>query len=210
MTHETLQKDIENLLNEIKKDKAGYASSMLHRYRRRLDRINEHRDLLILSGKCSFEDVEFIDDTAREIRKIIYDLLEKRITWQATLINQTITSRKAKGTYKGEFTTATILANAYNDIFESEYERFSAEHIECKNTWILPSEKLPELNQEIEFIASRKFTNGESKRSRFQGYFQAVGGNLIFFARSIGWGREFLIEDVECWLPKVPMPEVKQ
>ena len=37
-----------------------------------------------------------------------------------------------KGTYKGEFTTAVILANAYNDIFENQYKDFDVKEGESK------------------------------------------------------------------------------
>ena len=205
---EYLEIRLDALQKDIEKDKADYASTMLHRYRRRLDEIDSIRYFLHEQNKIY--DTDGIDDQIRDIRKTIHERLEKRIAWQAGLIEQTIASRKSKGTYKGEFTTATILANAYNDIFHAVDHTFSGEHVECKNTWISPSEKLPELGQEVEFVAPHKFTDGSSKRIRFQGHFKAVGGNLIFYAHSIGWGCEFLIEEVECWLPKIPMPEVKQ
>lgn len=207
---EHLKNNLDRLLSNIKKDPADYASTMLHRFREQLNDIEAVKMFLIYDGKIDFTETKEINESISEIRKIIHERLEKRITWQAGLIEETIASRKTKGTYKGEFTTATILANAYNDIFYAVDHTFSGEHVECKNTWISPSEKLPELGQEVEFVAPHKFTNGSSKRIRFQGHFKAVGGNLIFYAHSIGWGCEFLIKDVECWLPKIPMPEVKQ
>lgn len=50
--------------------------------------------------------------------------MQQRIKWQAGLIDETIETRNNKGTYKGEFTTAVILANAYNDIFHHQYKDF--------------------------------------------------------------------------------------
>lgn len=205
---EYLKNRLDALQKGIEEDNADYASTMLHRYRRRLDEIDSIRYFLREQNKI--HDIDDIDEQIRDIRKTIHERLEKRIAWQAGLIEQTIASRKSKGTYKGEFTTATILANAYNDIFHAEYHTFSGEHVECKNTWISPSEKLPELGQEVEFVAQYTYACGTTHRKRFQGQFKADGGNLIFYAHSIGWGCEFLIEDVECWLPKIPMPEVKQ
>lgn len=203
---EYLETRLDALQKNIEKDKADYASTMLHRYRRRLDEIDSIRHFLLEQNKIY--NFVSIDDQISEILKIIHERLEKRITWQAGLIEQTIASRKSKGTYKGEFTTATILANAYNDIFYAGDHTFSGEHVECKNTWISPSEKLPELGQEVEFVAQYTYACGTTHRKRFQGHFKAFGENLIFYAHSIGWGCEFLIEDVECWLPKIPMPEV--
>lgn len=205
---EYLEVRLDALQKDIKKDKADYASTMLHRYRQRLDEIDSIRRFLLEQNKIY--DIDGIDDQIIDIRMAIHERLEKRITWQANLIEQTIASRKNKGTYKGEFTTEVILANAYNDIFEAIDGRFNKEHVECKSAWISPKEKLPELGQEVEFVAQYTYTCGITYRKRFQGHFKAEGGNLIFYAHSIGWGCEFLVKEVECWLPKVPMPEVKQ
>ena len=202
---EYLETRLDALQMDLYHDKADYASTSLHRFRRRLDEISSIRLFLLEQNKIY--DIDGIDDQIKDIRKTIHERLEKRIQWQAGLIEQTIASRKSKGTYKGEFTTEVILANAYNDIFNATDETFNKEHVECKNTWISPSEKLPELDQEVEFVAQYTYACGTTYRKRFQGHFKAVEGNLIFYAHSIGWGCEFLIKEVECWLPKVPMPE---
>lgn len=76
--------------------------------------------------------------------------------------------------------------------------------------WISPKDQLPTLGQEVEFIATYRTTH---KRRRFQGHFQKAedGSDFkIFYAHSIGWGIEFLIEEVEYWMPKVPIPEKKK
>ena len=211
MNHlEYLKNNIDRLLDNIKKDPANYASTMLHRFREQLNDIEAVKTFLIYDGKIDFTETREINESISEIRKIIHELLEKRIYWQAGLIEETIASRKSNGTYKGEFTTEVILANAYNDIFEATDETFNKEHVECKSAWISPSEKLPESGQEVEFVAQYTYACGTTHRKRFQGQFKADEGNLIFYAHSIGWGCEFLIEDVECWSPKIPMPEVKQ
>lgn len=202
---EYLEIRLNALQKDIEKDNADYASTMLHRYRRRLDEIDSIRYFLHEQNKIY--DTDGIDDQISDIRKTIHERLEKRIAWQAGLIEQTIASRKSKGTYKGEFTTEVILANAYNDIFEATDGSFSKEHVECKSAWISPSEKLPELDQEVEFVAQYTYACGITYRKRFQGHFKTDGGYPIFYAHSIGWGCEFLVEEVECWLPKVPMPE---
>ena len=72
-------------------------------------------------------------------------------------------------------------------------------------SWIQPKNKLPSEGQEVEFIATYNV-----KRRRFQGHFQKVdpkSNEFIFYAHSIGWGCEFLIEEVEYWKSKTPMPE---
>lgn len=76
--------------------------------------------------------------------------------------------------------------------------------------WISPKDQLPTLGQEVEFIATYRTTH---KRRRFQGHFQKAedGSDFkIFYAHSIGWGCEFLIEEVEYWMTKVPIPEKKK
>lgn len=78
--------------------------------------------------------------------------------------------------------------------------------------WISPKDRLPTEGQEVEFVATYTYNCGISKRKRFQGLFRRAEMNSdfkVFFAYSIGWGCEFLIEEVECWMPKVPMPEEK-
>ena len=66
----------------------------------------------------------FADVFEQDIGQVLHDRMQQRIEWQAGLIDETIETRKNKGTYKGEFTTAVILANAYNDIFEHEFRDF--------------------------------------------------------------------------------------
>ena len=206
---EYLEIRLDALQKDIEKDNADYASTMLHRYRRRLDEIDSIRYFLLEQNKIY--DIDGIDDQIKDIRKTIHERLEKRIAWQAGLIEQTIASRKSKGAYKGEFTTATILANAYNDIFHAVDHTFSGEHVECKSAWISPKEKLPEPGQKIEFIARYRLFEGDNGcRKRFLGEYDQIFLNPafnIFHASAPGWGCEFKPSEVEYWLPKVPMPE---
>ena len=206
---EYLEIRLDALQKDIEKDKADYASTMLHRYRRRLDEIDSIRHFLLEQNKIY--DIDGIDDQISDIRRAIHERLEKRITWQAGLIEETIASRKTKGTYKGEFTTEVILANAYNDIFEATDGRFNKEHVECKSAWISPKEKLPEPGQKIEFIARRRlFEDSDGCRMRFLGEYKQMFLNpafCIFYASAPGWGSEFKPSEVEYWMPQIPMPE---
>ena len=83
-----------------------------------------------------------------------------------------------------------------------------------RDCWISPKDKLPTEGQEVEFIATYSHVCGTPYRQRFQGHFRQVElGNfhvMIFYAHSIGWGCEFAIDEVEYWMPKVPMPEEKK
>lgn len=206
---EYLQSRLDALQKDIEKDNADYASTMLHRYRRRLDEIDSIRYFLHVQNKIY--DTDGIDDQISDIRKTIHERLEKRIAWQAGLIEQTIASRKSKGTYKGEFTTEVILANAYNDIFDATDEMFNKEHVECKSAWISPKEKLPEPGQKIEFIARRRLFEGDNGcRMRFLGKYDQMFLNPdfnIFRASAPGWECEFKPSEVEYWMPQIPMPE---
>lgn len=83
----------------------------------------------------------------------------------------------------------------------------------CEFGWIQPKNKLPTEGQEVEFIATYTYACGTSYRLRFQGHFRQAELDshvMIFYAHSIGWGCEFAIDEVEYWMPKVPMPEEKK
>lgn len=127
---EYLEKNLDILQENIKKDDAGYASTSLHRFRRRLEELDSIRHFLVEQNKIY--DIDGIDDQIKDIRKTIHERLEKRIAWQASLIDQIISKRKLNGTYKDEFTTSVILANAYNDIFLAEDEVFCKERPICQ------------------------------------------------------------------------------
>lgn len=116
--YKALRKDINN-------DTAKSASTMLHFYRRRLDELCFERRFLREIGAIEQYLSDFFADVfEQDIGQVLHDRMQQRIKWQAGLIDETIETRKNKGTYKGEFTTAVILANAYNDIFEHEFRDF--------------------------------------------------------------------------------------
>lgn len=82
-----------------------------------------------------------------------------------------------------------------------------------RDCWISPKDKLPTEGQEVEFVATYTYACGISHRLRFQGHFRQAEPDshvMIFYAHSIGWGCEFAIDEVEYWMPKVPMPEEKK
>ena len=82
-----------------------------------------------------------------------------------------------------------------------------------RDCWISPKDKLPTEGQEVEFIATYTYACGIFNRRRFQGHFcqaELDSHVMIFYAHSIGWGCEFAIDEVEYWMPKVPMPEKKK
>lgn len=119
-----LQERYDNLRCQLADDPAGHASTMLHPLRRHLDELNAVRHFLCDHGLIDMEQSMELGDGARDIADTIHDLLQKRLMWHAGMLDKSIATRKAKGTYKGEFTTAVILANAYNDIFDNQETKF--------------------------------------------------------------------------------------
>ena len=75
----------------------------------------------LCQNQISIEQNSFIAELDKEIQEIIKNRLQERILWLARGIDQTIENRKQNGTYKGEFDTATILANAFNDILQGDF-----------------------------------------------------------------------------------------
>jgi hypothetical protein len=67
-----------------------------------------------------------IGDNARDIAATIHGLLQKRLMWHAGMLDKSIAASRARGK-DGEFTTAVILANAYNDIFDNQETKFTGE-----------------------------------------------------------------------------------
>ena len=121
-----IETELRNLQQRIEADKAGFASTMLHRYRKRFDEIVSIRRFLFQHGKLDITNVEWLEEVERPIFELIYNRLQSRLLWVSHRIDDTIEARKNKGTYKGEFTTAVIIANAFNDIFDGEFD-FKAE-----------------------------------------------------------------------------------
>ena len=107
----------------LENDPAGKASTMLHRTRTALEERSGAVEFLCEVGAITMDDAEALRDQVRELQNKIKELLQARIKWHGERIDETIEARKNRGTYKGEFTTAVILANAYNDIFyTSDFE----------------------------------------------------------------------------------------
>ena len=99
------------------------------------------------------------------------------------------------------------------DLAKARIKELEAENAKLKanQAWISPSDKLPNENQEIEFIIRRKlFDDDDGVRMRVLGIYKQMFLNpphCIFYASAPGWGSEFLPKEVECWMPKVPMPK---
>lgn len=122
-----------SLRKSINKDPAKNASTMLHIYRRNLDELCFERHFLCQIGALEQYLSDYLADCfEQDIGQVLHDRMQQRIKWQAERINETIEARKNKGTYKGEFTTAVILANAYNDIFHYQYKEFKIKEGENK------------------------------------------------------------------------------
>jgi hypothetical protein len=98
------------------------------------------------------------------------------------------------------------------DLAKARIKELEAENAKLKanQAWISPSDKLPNKNQEIEFIIRRKlFDDDDGVRMRVLGVYKQMFLNsqhCIFYASAPGWGSEFLPKEVECWMSKVPMP----
>ena len=115
-----LENRYKTLRKSINSDPAKSASTMLHFYRRNLDELRFERHFLCEIGALEqYLSDYFADAFEKDMAQTLHDRMQQRIKWQAGLINETIETRKNKGSYKGEFTTAVILANAYNDIFHN-------------------------------------------------------------------------------------------
>ncbi len=109
--------------------------------------------------------------------------------------------------------TGLELAEADRDAYKKQVEELSDKLNKLAKGWISPKDKLPTEGQEVEFIATYTHACGISYRRRFQGHFRQAELDshvMIFYAHSIGWGCEFAIDEVEYWMPKVPMPEEKK
>ena len=121
-----LQERYDNLRCQLADDKAGHASTMLHPLRRHLDDLNAVRHFLCDHGLIDMEQSMELGDGARDIADTIHGLLQKRLMWHAGMLDKSIAARKARGD-DGGFTTAVILANAYNDIFDNQETKFTGE-----------------------------------------------------------------------------------
>lgn len=126
------EKRYKALLEDLENDDAGYASTQLHFFRTRCDELDALTHRLFLTDVITFDqksDIKYLSSRAHEIIK---NRLQERILWLARGIDRTIENRKQNGTYKGEFTTAVILANAFNDIFYNQFGEFDIKEGENK------------------------------------------------------------------------------
>ena len=129
---EKLEKRYKSLLEDLKNDDAGYASTQLHFFKARLDELNTLTYHQFLEDAITFDQNTDLKYFSREAHEIIKSRLQERILWLARGIDQTIEKRKQNGTYKGEFTAAVILANAFNDIFYHQFGEFDIKEGENK------------------------------------------------------------------------------
>lgn len=121
-TYKDIKRELKNIRERLNKDTAGFASTMLQRARADLDFLTEYKHRLFCEDRLTLEESDDLTGEIRELKTTVQKLLNDRIKWQAQGIERTIEARKNAGTYKGEFTTAVILANAYNDIFKNDYD----------------------------------------------------------------------------------------
>jgi hypothetical protein len=126
------EKRYKALLEDLENDDAGYASTQLHFFRTRCDELDTLTHHLFLTDVITFDQVSDIKYLSRRAHEIIKNRLQERILWLARGIDQTIENRKQNDTYKGEFTTAVILANAFNDIFYNQFGEFDIKEGENK------------------------------------------------------------------------------
>jgi tRNA(His) 5'-end guanylyltransferase len=130
--YENLKRSYNKLLQTLQEDSAGYASTQLHFFRTRCDELDTLTHHLFLTDVITFDQVSDIKYLSSRAHEIIKNRLQERILWLARGIDQTIENRKQNDTYKGEFTTAVILANAFNDIFYNQFGEFDIKEGENK------------------------------------------------------------------------------
>lgn len=127
---EHINRSYNAILESLEKDEAGFASTQLHYFRIRLDELDGIRSYLLSNGDIDIEQNSSILNTRRDIQEAIRKRLQERLLWLARGIDESISIRKAKGIYEGEFDTATILANAFNDILGDTYGKNFTGHPE--------------------------------------------------------------------------------
>lgn len=105
----------------LEKDHAEFASTILHQTIARFNEIVAIQQHYTCIDRLDMEDNSYLIEYRKPIKEIIKDRLQKRLIWLADGIDKTIESRKQKGTYKGEFTTSVIMANAFNDLLRGDF-----------------------------------------------------------------------------------------
>ena len=120
-TFNNLMEDITRLKKCVQEDSAGAASSVLHKWRKRFEELTE-RAWFMRYELHLFDDseMEIFREEKNDVGKLIATRLQDRIYWMAKIIDGDIEKMKKKDTYKGQFTTSVILANAFNDVFDKE------------------------------------------------------------------------------------------
>ena len=126
--YENLKHSYNKLLQTLQEDRAGYASTQLHYVRQRIIELSGAKSYLLSRSLITPEESLDLNDIVREINEILQKRLQERLLWLARGINESIEIRKQKSVYKGEFDTATILANAFNDILGREYGKIFDGH----------------------------------------------------------------------------------
>lgn len=125
---EHLNRSYNAILESLQKDEAGFASTQLHYTRDRFNELKGIQNYLVNHSLISIDENSAFWDIRKEITEVIQKRLQERLLWLARGINESIEIRKQKGIYAGEFDTATILANAFNDILGSEYGKYFDGH----------------------------------------------------------------------------------
>ena len=128
--YENLKCSYNRLLEMLQKDKDGFASTQLHYVRDRMAELHGTRLYLLNKSLITPEENLDLNEPAKELNETIQKRLQYRILWLARGIDESISIRKAKGVYKGEFDTATILANAFNDILGRDFGKSFTGHPE--------------------------------------------------------------------------------
>ena len=127
---EYINRSYNAILESLRKDKAGFASTQLYYTRDRFEELRGVQNYLVNNSLISIDENCSFQDIRREIAEIIQKRLQERLLWLSKGINESIEIRKQKGCYKGEFDTATILANAFNDILGHVYGKNFTGHPE--------------------------------------------------------------------------------
>lgn len=126
--YENLKHSYNKLLETLQEDSAGYASTQLHYVRQRTIELSGAKSYLLNHSLITPEESLDLNDISWEINEILQKRLQKRILWLANGIDKTIAIRRQKGVYKDEFDTATILANAFNDILSRNFDKNFSGH----------------------------------------------------------------------------------
>lgn len=118
---EKFKQRYDRIKENLENDQGGFASTMLHPTIARFNEVVAIQQHYTCTDHLDMEDNSYLIKYRKPIKEIIKDRLQKRLIWLADGIDKTIEFRKQKGTYKGEFTTSVILANAFNDLLREDF-----------------------------------------------------------------------------------------